>query len=585
MTHPPSIGPCGSLKTGASTRSLLPPAYMNLVELTVALFTAKATGTETYRPEIGSVPLSLLTAVYLLFFTNQTFWSKVHTYLSAYPVAIVSLYVAMIALFGALITIFSAKYLIKPFLIFLVFAAAAASWFIDRYGIVIDSDMIRNAVETTPAEAGNLMTPGLFWHLAIFGLVPSLVIVFVRVRHRPILDKLLWNTISILICLGVAGIISFANSKTFTTAIRQHKDIVKSVNPLSPIMSTVHYFTQAGKEADIQVSAIGKDAKVLPAIGGVHKPRITVIVAGETARASNFSLNGYGRDTNPELAKRNVIYFPSTTSCGTATAISIPCMFSKFPRSEYSHNKALANENVMDVLVHAGIGATWLDNNTGSKNVADRIPYFDLPSTNDSRFCTGGECRDDIFFDKLDAWLNNVTKDSVIVLHQMGSHGPTYYLRYTDEFRKFTPDCRTAELGNCTDAEIVNSYDNTLLYTDHFLSTVIDKLKARSDKLATGMIYASDHGESLGENGVYLHGAPYLLAPDQQTHVPFLVWFDDDFAKSMGLDKACLAKSAAKGGRSHDNYFHSILGMMNVSTSVYDPSLDVFGGCTQRQNS
>jgi lipid A ethanolaminephosphotransferase len=540
----------------------------------VALFTAKATGNETYRPEIGSVPLSLLTAIYLLFFTNQTFWSKVHTYFSAYPVAIVALYVAMVALFGALITIFSAKYLIKPFLIFLIFAAAAASWFIDRYGIVIDSDMIRNAVETTPAEAGNLMTPGLLWHLVIYGLVPSLVIVTVRVRHRPILEKLLWNTISILICLTIVGIISFTNSKTFTTAIRQHKDIVKSVNPLSPILSAVHYLTQAEKEATIQVSPIGKDAKVLAALGGVHKPRITVIVAGETARAGNFSLNGYGRDTNPELSKRDVIYFPSTTSCGTATAISIPCMFSKFPRSQYSHNKALANENVMDVLVHAGIGATWLDNNTGSKNVADRIPYFDLPSTND-----------DIFFDKLDSWLNNVKKDSVIVLHQMGSHGPTYYLRYTDEFRKFTPDCRTAELGNCTDAEIVNSYDNTLLYTDHFLSTVIDKLKARSDKLATGMIYASDHGESLGENGVYLHGAPYLLAPDQQTHVPFLVWFDDDFAKSMGLDRACLTKSAAQGGRSHDNYFHSILGMMNVSTSVYDASLDVFGGCTQRQNS
>ncbi|OVE87660.1 phosphoethanolamine transferase [Agrobacterium tumefaciens] len=555
------------------------------MDLAVALFTAKATGTITYRPEIGSVPLSLLTAAYLLFFTNRTFWSKVHTYLSAYPVAIVALYVAMAALLSALIIIFSAKYIIKPFLIVLVFAAAAASWFMDRYGIVIDSDMIRNAMETTQAEAGNLITPGFLWHMAIYGLVPSLVIIAVRIRHRQILDKLLWNTISILICLSIAGIISFANSKTFTTAVRQHKDIVKSVNPLSPILSAVHYFTLAGKEVDIQVTPVGRDAKVLPALGGVHKPRITIIVAGETARAANFSLNGYGRDTNPELAKRGVIYFPNTTSCGTATAISIPCMFSKFPRSQYSHNKALANENVMDVLVHAGVSATWLDNNTGSKNVADRIPYFDLPSTNDSRFCTGGECRDDIFFDKLDAWLNNVTKDSVIVLHQMGSHGPTYYLRYTDEFRKFTPDCRTAELGNCSDAEIVNSYDNTLLYTDHFLSTVIDKLKARSDRLATGMIYASDHGESLGENGVYLHGAPYLLAPDQQTHVPFLVWFDDDFARSMGLDKACLAKSAAEGGRSHDNYFHSILGMMNVSTSVYDPSLDVFGGCTQRQNS
>ncbi|MGG2473913.1 phosphoethanolamine transferase domain-containing protein, partial [Rhizobium sp. BR5] len=121
----------------------------------------KATGNETFRPEIGSVALSLLTAIYLLFFTNQTFWSKVHTYLSAYPVAIVALYVAMAAFFGALITIFSAKYLIKPFLILLVFAAAAASWFMDRYGIVIDSDMIRNAMETTQAEAGNLITPGL----------------------------------------------------------------------------------------------------------------------------------------------------------------------------------------------------------------------------------------------------------------------------------------------------------------------------------------------------------------------------------------------------------------------------------------
>ncbi|NTE62632.1 phosphoethanolamine transferase [Agrobacterium fabrum] len=555
------------------------------MDLIVALLTSKATGTTTFRPEIGSVALSLLTAAYLLLFTNRTFWSKVHTYLSAYPVAIAALYFAMAAFFGALIIIFSAKYLIKPFLILLVFAAAAASWFMDRYGIVIDSDMIRNAMETTQAEAGNLITPGFLWHMAIYGLVPSILIVAVRIRHRPILDKLLWNTISILVCLAIAGIISFANSKTLTTAIRQHKDIVKSVNPLSPMISSIHYFTQAGQEAEIQVSPVGTDAKLMPALGGVRKPRITVIVAGETARAANFSLNGYGRDTNPELAKRDVIYFPNTTSCGTATAISIPCMFSKFTRSQYSHSKALANENLMDVLVHAGVGATWLDNNTGSKNVADRIPYFDLPSTNDSRFCTGGECRDDIFFDKLDAWLDNVKKDSVIVLHQMGSHGPTYHLRYTDEFRKFTPDCRTAELGNCSDAEIVNSYDNTLLYTDHFLSTVIDKLKARSDKLATGMIYASDHGESLGENGVYLHGAPYLLAPDQQTHVPFLVWFDDDFATSMGLDKACLAKSAAEGGRSHDNYFHSILGMMSVSTSVYDPSLDVFNGCTRRQTS
>jgi lipid A ethanolaminephosphotransferase len=258
-------------------------------------------------------------------------------------------------------------------------------------------------------------------------------------------------------------------------------------------------------------------------------------------------------------------------------------MFSKFTRAEYTHAKGLANENVMDVLSHAGISATWWDNNTGSKAVADRIDFTDLAATNDPRFCTGGECKDEIFMERLDKWLDSITKDSVVVLHQMGSHGPTYYLRYPQEFKKFTPDCETAELANCTDAQIVNSYDNSLLYTDHFLATIIDKLKVHSDKLATGMIYASDHGESLGENGLYLHGTPYLLAPDQQTHVPFLVWFDNDFAKSMGLDRACMAKEATAGAHSHDNFFHSILSMMNVQTSVYDPKLDIFNRCRSNQ--
>lgn len=537
------------------------------------------------RPEIGSVTLSVIVALYLLFFTNHTFWAKIHTYLAAYPVAIFALYVALSALFMAFMIFFSAKYVMKPALAVMIAIAATASWFMDRFGAIIDTDMVRNAFETTTAEAGNLITPGFVWHILIFAVVPIVLLFSVRIRHRPILGKLLWNTISILGCLLVVGVISAANSKTFTTAIRQHKDIVKSLNPITPISSTVTYFSQADKEAHLAVTPTGTDAKVMPALSGVTKPRVTIIVAGETGRAANFSLNGYGRETNPQLKQRNVTYFPNTTSCGTATAISIPCMFSRFTRAQYTHSKALSNENVLDVLVHAGVDATWWDNNTGSKNVADRIPYFDLVSTKDPKFCTTGECRDDIFLDRLDGWLDHITKDSVIVLHQLGSHGPTYHLRYTDEFRKFTPDCQTAELANCADTQIVNAYDNTILYTDHFLSSIIDKLKARSNTLATGMIYASDHGESLGENGLYLHGAPYLLAPAEQTHVPFLVWFDDDFRKSMGLDAACLSRQAAAGQRSHDNFFHSILGMMNVSTSVYDRSLDVFSGCTSRQNS
>ncbi len=531
------------------------------------------------RIELGSLTLSAIVGIYLIAFANLTFWAKVHAYLATTPVAIIGLYVGLSAVFIALISFFSVKYLFKPFLIFLIFVAATASWFMDQFGVIVDSDMVRNAFQTTPAEAGNLITEGFIWHLIIFAVIPALFICWVRVKHRPFPQKLLFNTLAITGYLVVFALAAFANSKTYTTAIRQHKDLVKSLNPVNPIAGAINFFSQAGAESQIAVAPLGRDARVSPALGGVTKPRVTIIVAGETARAANFSLNGYGRDTNPDLAKRDIVYFPNTTSCGTATATSIPCMFSQFTRAEYSHKKGLANENVLDVLSHAGIDVRWWDNNTGSKGVATRVPFEDLVKPNDPKFCQEGECLDSIFFDKVDAWLDRITKDSVVVLHQMGSHGPTYHRRYTEEFRKFTPDCQTSELSKCKDSEIVNAYDNTLFYTDHVLATLIDKLKARSDKLATGLIYASDHGESLGENGLYLHGAPYIIAPAEQTHVPFLVWFDSDFSRSMGLDKSCLIKHAGLRAYSHDNFFHSILGMMNVTTSVYDKNLDVFGAC------
>ena len=531
------------------------------------------------RIELGSLTLSAIVGIYLIAFANFTFWAKVHAYLAANPLAIIGLYVGLSAVFIALISFFSVKYLFKPFLAFLIFVAAAASWFMDQFGVIVDSDMVRNAFQTTPAEAGNLITEGFIWHLILFAVLPVLLICWVRVKHRPFPQKLVSNTVAITGYLVVFGLAAFADSKTYTTAIRQHKDLVKSLNPVNPIAGAIHFFTQAGAEAQIVVAPLGRDAQVSPALGGVTKPRVTIIVAGETARAANFSLSGYGRDTNPELAKRDIVYFPNTTSCGTATATSIPCMFSQFTRAEYSHKKGLANENVLDVLSHAGVDVRWWDNNTGSKGVATRVPFEDLVKPNDPKFCEEGGCLDSIFFDKVDAWLDTIMKDSVVVVHQMGSHGPTYHRRYTEEFRKFTPDCQTSELSKCKDSEIVNAYDNTVLYTDHVLATLIDKLKARSDKLATGLIYASDHGESLGENGLYLHGAPYIIAPAEQTHVPFLVWFDSDFSRSMGLDKSCLIKDAGLRAYSHDNFFHSILGMMNVTTSVYDKNLDVFGVC------
>lgn len=530
------------------------------------------------RPRIDNITLSVLVSLFLVALTNRTFWAKAHSGLSDHPAAIWMLYIAMSVLFIAILTAFSVKYIARPFYILLIVAAAIGSWFTDTFGVIVDSDMVRNAFQTTPAEAQHLITPGFVIHLFFFAVLPTGFLLWVRIDYRPILRTVVRNTVVVLSCLVVFAGSAYAFSRPYVTAIRQHKDIVRSLNPVTPLAGMIRFLMQTTEDTNVVVKPLGTDAQVVRAESWTGKPRVTIIVAGETARAANFSLGGYGRMTNPELAQRDITYFPNTSSCGTATAISIPCMFSRFTRSDYSHRKGLENENLVDVLAHAGMNVEWWENNTGSKGVADRIAFTDLVKINDPKFCTSGECRDDLFFDRLDTWLDGVTRDSVLVLHTMGSHGPTYHLRYPEEFRRFRPDCQTAELGTCTDAEVVNAYDNSILFTDHVLATIIDRLKARSEKMEAGMVYMSDHGESLGEHGLYLHGTPYMLAPGFQTHIPFLVWMDPAFARSMQLDRACLTQRASRD-YSHDNLFHSVLGMMNVQTDVYDPALDIFAAC------
>ncbi|NBB48723.1 phosphoethanolamine--lipid A transferase [Rhizobium sp. CRIBSB] len=533
----------------------------------------------SFRPRMRSEWLSVLTAVYLLFFMNGTFWAKSSVYLKGDGLTLFALGIGLLAAFIALIVTFSAKYLIKPVLILLILAGVAGAWFMDRFGIIIDGEMIRNAMETNQAEAGHLITSAFILHMVLFGVLPSLFIAAVDIEHRPILKKVAVNMMIILPCLVVFGLAGLSNSGTFIFNIREHRDWFRTLNPVFPMASAAGFFIGESKEQTIVVQPLGTDAKVVEeAAAGHRKPRVTVIVVGETARAMNFQLGGYPRETNPELSKRDIVYFTDTSSCGTATAVSVPCMFSVFGRADYSHAKALATEDLMDVLAHAGIKTEWWDNNTGDKHVADRIRKTDFFKSNDPRFCSGGECLDQILVDGLDTWLDKVDGDAVLVLHQLGNHGPAYYLRYPSEFGKFLPDCRSVDFDTCTPETITNAYDNALLYTDHILSEVIDKLGSHADRLDTAMIYMSDHGESLGENGLYLHGAPYLFAPKEQTHVPFVLWTSPGLRLATGIDKPCLSAKADEP-HSHDNLFHSVLGLMRVKTSVYDPALDIFAAC------
>lgn len=537
----------------------------------------KGTAPDRSRPVLSNVLLNVLSATFIMAAYNNTLWGHAYTLFGGNYVLIAVFGAAIWALTLLILSVFGFRWLQKPLIVFMFITAAVTSYYMDTLGILIDRDMIQNAMTTTFTESKHLITQGFITHVLLYGIVPSLIVLWVRVRPQTIWRNLLvWVGMSVVSLALFAGF-TMSNFKTFSAVVREHRELLGSYQPGAAMGQTLRYAKMMMRSQNIVVAPLGVDAKKGPLLLGAGKPVLTVVYAGETARAQSFSLGGYGVETNPELAKPDIVYFTNVTSCGTATATSLPCMFSVYTREEYSFEKGLSTENLLDVMTHAGVKAEWLDNNTGDKNIADRVPRHMVLDVQVPEFCNDGECTDGIFLGLLKDFVAKMTEDTVLVLHQGGSHGPAYHVRYPKEYERFTPACQTGEFKNCTDAEIRNAYDNTILYTDHVLAEAIDYL-AGQDKVISAMYYVSDHGESLGENGLYLHGAPYFMAPEFQTHVPMVMWLSEPYRAAFKVDEACLkAKSALP--LSHDNLFHTVLGMMDIKTEVRQDALDLMADC------
>ncbi|EKK7388360.1 phosphoethanolamine--lipid A transferase, partial [Campylobacter jejuni] len=341
-------------------------------------------------------------------------------------------------------------------------------------------------------------------------------------------------------------------SKTFLPFFRNYNEIRMYNTPFYQIYSVYRYYVRFVKTKP-EFKTIANDAYR----ENNHTKKLLVLVVGETARAANYSLGGYTKnDTNFYTKKDNVVFFDNFSSCGTATAVSLPCMFSISKRENYSSSEF--QENAMDVLYKTGVDAAWFDNNSGGcKGVCDRLAYKQKLSSD----------LDENLLAPFKEKLNHLSDQNIIVLHLQGSHGPTYYKRYPSEFKKFTPTCDTNELSKCDSEALVNTYDNTLLYTDYLLSEIIKLLKEQKS-YKSSLFYLSDHGESLGENNIYLHGMPYAIAPSYQTRIPAIFWSNDE--KLMNLAKE------HKGLKlSQDNLFSTLLGYFDVKTSVYEPEYDL----------
>ncbi len=528
----------------------------------------------------------LAIVVLCLFFTsvsNVALWRHFAQVVAASDVStafVITVPLAIWALLTAIFTIlFSWPYVLKVACSILLLSCAVATYGAWNYGIIFDRDMLNNFAQTNVAEATSYLSVSSVVSFLVIGVLPTIVLWRIKIYYPRPLRSIIERVVMVVgaLAVSVALILPFFQQYVFIG--RNNPTLQKEILPCSYVHAMWRYVGDKYFTAPTPYVALGQDARLAST---TTKPKLMVMVVGETARMQNYSALGYHRPTNQYTDQKGMINFADVASCGTYTAYSLPCMFSDLTREQYSEKKAENREGVLDVLHKAGVAVTWIDNDSGCKGVCDRVHHITVDAKSNKQYCNGQTCFDEVFLDYVEDLSKDVTQDTLLVLHFIGSHGPRYYERYPEKFRVYTPDCNSPDVENCSTEELVNAYDNTIGYTDYVISKVIDILETRQESNEVMLLYVSDHGESLGENNIYLHAAPYAFAPKEQTRVPMQLWLPEKSAQAIGIDTTCLRKYALGGGASifsHDNLFHMLLSLMQVQSSEYDANLDVFQRC------
>lgn len=473
---------------------------------------------------------------------------------------------------------------LKPAGLVLLVVVAASSYFMASYGIVIDPSMLTNVVQTDTGEALDLLTWPLLATLAAGAVLPG--VWWWRQGVRPVArGRLLAQQLGTALAgLLVAVLLLWATFQDVASLMRNHKELRYMINPFNTVYALGRMSVGRTAHATMPLQTVGGDARFTAAATSADTAPLIVLVVGETARAANFGLGGYARDTTPRLQQLrqqgDMVYFSQVSSCGTNTQTSVPCMFSPLGRKGYLDADA-PYENLLDILQRAGLAVLWMDNQSGCKGVCDRVPTQETRALKNPTLCPDGQCQDEIMLRQLPEALASLPAEqraraTVVVMHQMGSHGPAYYKRSPPQLKAFGPECTSHALQECSMEHIQNAYDNSLRATDHFLAETVQWLQAQ--KRPTALVYLSDHGESLGEKGLYLHGMPYAMAPTEQTRVPMLVWLSKPLQQARPQALGCL-QNQAQATLSHDVLFSTMLDLAQVHTSAAKPELDLLAAC------
>lgn len=479
----------------------------------------------------------------------------------------------LFALLHLLATLWTWPLVAKPITALLLITSCFVVYAQVSYGVVFDYGMIQNIFETDASEATSYLSWSAVTMVTSLVLVSSLWLVKVKITYRPLLREVLTKCLANAVVLAIAGALTLSCYAEFAATARNNPALKRQLIPFEWVDNTYDYWHDRLSYNTETFITLDAQPSLEPHFGGLA--RLTIVIVGETARADHFAYNGYDRDTNRYTRPFNPLYFKNMVSCGTATAVSVPCIFSDLSRKQFSANEAKQRQNLLDLAQDAGIHVTWIDNNSSCKGMCLRQTYERIPTYADPKRCDGDYCFDSILLDRLQAHLEDLDEhDSFIVLHEIGSHGPTYFRRYPDENREFTPDCPRSDIQNCDQTALINTYDNTILYSDFINSKIID-LASRFTQRAVSVLYVSDHGESLGDSGVYLHGLPYSFAPAEQTHVPMWLWTNHHQSEL----RECLAKYQTSEASSHDNIFYTLMQLLGVHSSVTAPELNMLENC------
>ncbi|WP_353102303.1 phosphoethanolamine--lipid A transferase EptA [Myroides odoratus] len=462
-------------------------------------------------------------------------------------VLICSLFLLMIlANFFAFYLFLSLAHRLGKGLLSLFFALnAVALYFIHTYGIIIDESMIGNLLNTNYEESSSFFSFKLVGYFLFLGIGPSILIY----RIKLIKDQL--KTVLLSFGASLLGIILLVlmNATNLLWIDKHSKQLGGLAMPWSYTVNTALFYVHQAQQNKKEIR--------LPDVTHITDEKsIVVLVIGESARKQNFSLYGYEKNTNPLLSQTKQLYHFDAQSSATYTTAGVKSIL------EYKETNDLY-EILPNYLYRNQVDVIWKTTNWGEPPV--HISNYQSKELLRQNCITGNCDYDEILLTNLKEDILASTKNKIlVVLHSSTSHGPTYNTKYPPAFEVFSPVCSSVELANCAQEELINAYDNTIVYTDYLLHRIIEDLQTLPDFKST-LVFVSDHGESLGEKNLYMHGLPMSFAPKEQYEIPFLVWVSDDAIK---LKPNPLL--------SQYHVFHSVLHFLGLTSPIYDEKMNIF---------